>query len=75
MGENFLKGEVLISVNGKDYRTPGMVDKTRAERYFSKIGFTVLEISQLYRHLHGKFRNIDKCFSLSLRPHPVNGAA
>ena len=58
---------------GKNYRKARLLDKDLIENYFSKNGYDILELHQLWRHLHKKPKKDNKIFFLKMASTPDIG--
>jgi len=58
---------------GKNYRQAKTVNLNELENYFSKKGFKVINIQQLWRHVHGKLEKDNKIFFLKMASTPDIG--
>jgi len=58
---------------GKNYRKAEVLDKKKIENHFSKNGYNVLNLQQLWRHMHGKLEKDNKIFFLKMASTPDIG--
>lgn len=58
---------------GKNYRRSEVLDKKEIETYFSKEGYEVVELQQIWRHVHGRLKKGDKIFFLKMATTPDIG--
>jgi len=54
--------DLFVTKSGKNYRKSETANKSEIKNYFSKKGFNVLDIKQLWRHIHGKLEKNNKIF-------------
>lgn len=50
----------------KNFRDAGEVDHQKVKDFFEKMGYEVLEIHQIWRHVHGKLKKDNKVFFFKL---------
>lgn len=58
---------------GKNYRQAETVKLSELKNYFSKKGFKVIDIQQVWRHVHGKLEKDNKIFFLKMASTPDIG--
>ena len=66
MKKDKLNIDSFTNKEGKNYRKSEMLDKAEIEKYFSKKGYTVIELQQIWRHVHGKLKKDNKIFFLKM---------
>ena len=73
MAKDKLNIDLFITKNGKNYRKSETANKTEIKNYFLKKGFNVLNIKQLWRHIHGKLEKNNKIFFFKMSSTPGIG--
>ncbi len=58
--------DAFMTKSGKNYRRAKLIDKSFVSKYFKGLGFEVLEVEQLWRHIHGKLRKNNKVYFLKM---------
>lgn len=70
MFEDKLSDKIFVNQFGKNFRQPKKIDLPEVALYFQKGGYSVVEIEQIFRHVHGKLskRGRDYFFKMSSTP-------
>ena len=63
----------FITKEGKDYRKAEEIEKEKIALYFSQQGYNVLNIEQLWRHVHGKLERKNEIFFFKMASTPGIG--
>ncbi len=58
---------------GRNYRKSEVLEKEEVADFFSKKGYEVIELQQIWRHLHGKLKKDDKIYFLKMASTPDIG--
>lgn len=62
-----------MSKEDKNYRKAKVLDKKGVKNHFSKNGYNVLDLQQLWRHMHGKLEKDNKVFFFKMASTPDIG--
>ena len=73
MKKDKLNIDSFTTKKGKNYRKAEKIDKNKIENYFSKKGYGVLDMQQIWRHVHGKLKKDNKIFFLKMASTPDIG--
>ena len=66
MKKDKLNIDSFTNKEGKNYRKSEALGKNEIENYFSKKGYDVLDLQQIWRHVHGKLKKDNKIFFLKM---------
>ena len=73
MKKDKLNIDSFTNKEGKNYRRSEMLEKEEIGTYFSKKGYQVIELQQIWRHVHGKLKKDNKIFFLKMASTPDIG--
>jgi len=73
MKKDKLNIDSFTNMEGKNYRRSEMLEKEEIGTYFSKKGYEVIELQQIWRHVHGKLKKDNKIFFLKMASTPDIG--
>jgi len=73
MKKDKLNIDSFTDKKGKNYRKAEVLEKNEIANYFSKKEYSILELQQMWRHVHGKLKKDNKIFFLKMASTPDIG--